>query len=68
MAEHVDQPARFKQHCDEVLRDFKGVKSKERDEILRQARRLVQELQTPVEYAQRMVWAVRTIEPCDDMG
>lgn len=68
MAEPTDRPAKFKQYCDETIRDFKGVEGKERAEILREARRLVQELQTPVEYAQRMIWAVRTTNLGDDRG
>lgn len=58
MTSHPELPQRFKAISDESIAALKGSDGTEREEVLREARRLVQQLQTPAEYAARLTWAV----------
>lgn len=59
MAKDSELAARLKLLSDEAVATVKGGNDGEREEVLREARRLVQRLQTPAEYAANMIWAVR---------
>lgn len=61
MAKSSEVAARFKLLSDEAIAALKDSNDAEREEVLREARRLVQQLQTPAEYAANMIWAVRLI-------
>ncbi|KAF2162455.1 hypothetical protein M409DRAFT_27079 [Zasmidium cellare ATCC 36951] len=57
MGSNADLAAKFESVSNEAVKALKGSNSAEREEVLREGRRLVQQLQTPADYALRMVWA-----------
>ncbi|KAK4494655.1 hypothetical protein PRZ48_014011 [Zasmidium cellare] len=57
MASNSELATKFKIVSDEAIKALKGNGSIEREDVLREARRVVQQLQAPVDYALRMVWA-----------